>query len=152
MPADDFAALRAAGVTYSLTSPRLGTAPKLARDQVRSILRGLGLDHLTDTAVLLTSELVTNTYLHAHRGSSVHVACKDGLLRVTVYDGSDELPRRRKARRDDQCGRGLELVEMCADRWGVTALKGSEPWAKGVWFELGCRGGSPPEQGATIGV
>lgn len=134
---NDFAAIRAAGVTYSLTSPNLSTTPKLARDQVRSIARCLGLAHIADAAALLTSGLATNVYLHAEEGSLVQVVCRGGTLRVTVYDGSAELPRRRRAAEDAPYGRGLQLLELCADRWGVTTPKKPDPWAKGVWFELG---------------
>ncbi len=61
-------------------------------------------------------------------------------LRLEVFDTSSRAPRRRAACRDDTSGRGLELVELLADRWGWRR----EGRGKQIWCELdlpGCDGG-----------
>lgn len=106
-----------------------------ARRFLRRALDGWGVDpEASDTAVLCVSELVTNAVIHADTGCSVHVAMKDDVLTVTVRDhGSPnaasgvmiEEPLRVH-------GRGLQLVEALANRWG------SEHDTAGttVWFAL----------------
>jgi hypothetical protein len=55
-----------------------------------------------------------------------------GRLRIDVEDSSSALPRRREAGEDGVSGRGLLLVEMLADAWGVEARGGG----KAVWCEF----------------
>lgn len=104
-----------------------------ARRQVRSVLADWGLDGLADTALLLTSELVTNALLHARTDLSLTVA-KAGPrgLRVAVRDGSPTLPIGRHTTTTATTGRGLQLLVQLADEWGVdTTAPG-----KTVWFTL----------------
>ena len=81
-------------------------------------------------AELLTSELVTNVVLHAHSSGAVVVSVAHGCLRVEVTDRSMAVPLMREPTEDG--GRGLRLVEMLADRWGVAPDVGG----KAVWFEI----------------
>ncbi|MYS14013.1 ATP-binding protein, partial [Streptomyces sp. SID4982] len=53
-------------------------------------------------------------------------------LRVEVEDSSSALPRRREPQDDGVSGRGLLLVDMLADAWGVEARGGG----KAVWCEF----------------
>ena len=53
-------------------------------------------------------------------------------LRLEVADGSSLAPLRRAAQRDETSGRGLELVELLADRWGWQR----EGEGKRIWCEL----------------
>jgi len=48
-----------------------------------------------------------------------------------VLDGSAALPRLRHAGRDEECGRGLEVVSQLAQRWGARRT----PQGKIVWCE-----------------
>jgi hypothetical protein len=57
-------------------------------------------------------------------------------LRVDVEDSSSALPRRREAGESGVSGRGLMLVDMLADVWGVEARGGG----KCVWCEFGVPG------------
>lgn len=88
-----------------------------------------------DDAVLLTSELAGNVVRHAvEREFCVSVLIGEGGVLVAVRDhGSTKIPRQRNAP-DDECGgRGLDLVDMLASRWGFhrEATGGTV-----VWFEL----------------
>ncbi|WP_406477521.1 ATP-binding protein [Streptomyces sp. NBC_01615] len=77
---------------------------------------------VADTAELLLSELVTNSIQHAHtpagREIGVRFAHYDRRLRVEVADANNRRPEPRHARPDDEGGRGLNLVQSLAERWG----------------------------------
>jgi anti-sigma regulatory factor (Ser/Thr protein kinase) len=103
-----------------------------ARAFVGDALRRWELESLAADAVLLTSELVTNSVLHADSDVTVTVAVADGKAEVGIADGSDILPRQRTGHVRSEGGRGLRLVEMVAAEWGVAAL----PAGKQVWFRL----------------
>lgn len=51
---------------------------------------------------------------------------------MEVADGSDELPHKRQPGEMASSGRGLVLMEMLADAWGVDP-RGA---GKSIWFEL----------------
>ncbi|MGW0897003.1 ATP-binding protein, partial [Streptomyces goshikiensis] len=53
-------------------------------------------------------------------------------LRVEVADASDELPHKRHPGEMASSGRGVLLMEMLADDWGVDP-RGE---GKSIWFEL----------------
>ncbi|MFD9795183.1 ATP-binding protein [Streptomyces sp. NPDC059070] len=95
-------------------------------------------DGLTDTAVLLLSELMTNAVRHgrapADREVRARCALGGNVLRVEVADASAVLPCPRPAGPDDESGRGLALVGELSDAWGA----GPRPYGIGktVWFEL----------------
>jgi hypothetical protein len=55
-----------------------------------------------------------------------------GMVRVEVVDASARPPRQRHAEGDDTNGRGLELVDGLADRWGWR----HEGGGKSIWCEL----------------
>lgn len=102
-----------------------------ARRFVRERLTSAGLDgDLIETAVLLTSELVTNAVLHASSEFEVRVSIRPGV-RVEIHDLSQDLPRRSVPAAESVGGRGLELVELLATDFGVTQLPDR---GKNVWF------------------
>ncbi|MFE9172586.1 ATP-binding protein [Streptomyces kebangsaanensis] len=102
-------------------------------------LHQLSHDEVTETAVLLLSELMTNAYRHAKvsPGREIRARCVlngDGRLRISVTDANDTLPTPREASPQDETGRGLALVEALADDWGAEPRPGGI--GKTVWFEL----------------
>lgn len=98
----------------------------------KSCAEGALSSDLTDTAQLLTSELVTNAVIHGRSPVTVTTVLNDGLLRVEVSDDNSRHPEMRLT--DDRAldGRGLHIVALLAVRWGVT----DQPLGKTVWFEL----------------
>jgi hypothetical protein len=58
-----------------------------------------------------------------------------GLVRVEVSDGSPTPPRISGLDVETFGGRGLVLVDLLADGWGVD----ERPPGKVVWFEVGLR-------------
>ncbi|MFJ6616706.1 ATP-binding protein [Kitasatospora sp. NPDC091335] len=105
------------------------------RRRLRSALSHWGVSELSDTAELLSSELVTNALLHTGKGAVFDaVLGSDHRLRIEVQDGASRLPGRRRDPAGEYAtsGRGLLLVEALADSWGVQ-LRGE---GKVTWFEL----------------
>ncbi|MFF9785471.1 Histidine kinase-like ATPase domain-containing protein [Streptomyces sp. SceaMP-e96] len=95
------------------------------------------------SAELLLSELVANAaQAQASAGPEVCVrfALSDGCLRLEVRDASDELPVMNEAKEDEECGRGLALVDALASGWGVDR----DGTGKIVWAELAVGDASAP--------
>ncbi|MGW7318607.1 SpoIIE family protein phosphatase [Streptomyces sp. NPDC054865] len=107
-----------------------------ARHQIQEFLHDWADPDQVDSAVLMVSEMVTNVLVHTD-GDALLVAEAAGdpgtrRLRVEVADGSDELPHRRQPGEMASSGRGVLLMEMLADVWGVDP-RGE---GKSIWFEL----------------
>jgi anti-sigma regulatory factor (Ser/Thr protein kinase) len=105
-----------------------------ARRFVAAVLNGCPL---TDTAVLLTSELVTNALAHTLSGpdGSLEVIVwrdADSVLVAVLDDGSDRSPATVGIDLDSESGRGLGLVAALADSWGHQGGTA----ARAVWFLL----------------
>ncbi|WP_200303732.1 ATP-binding protein [Streptomyces adelaidensis] len=137
---------------YSLRLPYDPRAARIARVTVRAILSSHGREDILDVVELLTSELVTNAYQHTKGPSSVRlVALLGGRLRVFVWDDSPHVPPRFDDSEaappppplpsmDTDQGRGLFLVQQCAQRWGCWPLEGGglgRGGGKLMWFEVG---------------
>jgi anti-sigma regulatory factor (Ser/Thr protein kinase) len=89
------------------------------------------------SADLLLSELVTNAIRH---GGGLDVAVSVERLPgqrvcIGVTDDGHGNPVPRSPKVTDEHGRGLHLVGLLADRWGVRRNRDSD--AETVWFELG---------------
>ncbi|MEV7579974.1 SpoIIE family protein phosphatase [Streptomyces erythrochromogenes] len=107
-----------------------------ARRQVRELLHDWADEEQLDAVVLMVSEMVTNVLVHTD-GDALLVAEAVGelgerRLRVEVADSSDELPHKRHPGEMASSGRGVLLMEMLADAWGVDP-RGE---GKSIWFEL----------------
>jgi len=113
-----------------------------ARRWARSRLVGSGIgddEPLAETLILLISELVTNAVVHTGCPAVLRMLFgggggvgEAGTVRVEVADASDCPPRPRHAEGDDTNGRGLELVDGLADRWGWQP----EGAGKQIWCEV----------------
>jgi anti-sigma regulatory factor (Ser/Thr protein kinase) len=83
-------------------------------------------------AVLLTSELVTNAVVHATTPFRLDVGVEGSVIAVAVSDSAVGLASLSNPGCAEEHGRGLQLVEALAARWGSETLVGG----KRVWFEL----------------
>ncbi|MGW1349572.1 ATP-binding protein [Streptomyces sp. NPDC002409] len=110
-----------------------------ARRWARSRLIGSGIrddEPLAETLILLISELVTNAVVHTGCPAVLRMlfgsAGGSGTVRVEVADASCRPPQQRHAEGEDTNGRGLELVDGLADRWGWQP----EGAGKRIWCEV----------------
>lgn len=104
-----------------------------ARVALTDVLLAWGLELLLDDAVIVVSELVANAIVHTHAPVLLRISVRDdGVLHLDVSDTSPQPPERRIAGPQDLSGRGLELVDLLADRWGWRS-RGS---GKDVWAEF----------------
>jgi len=104
-----------------------------------AVARALGGAHpCRDAAVLVTSELFTNSVVHSLSGRpggtvTVAVADADGAVRIEVTDdGAPVFPALWPALPDDEGGRGLQLVDALAARWASQRNGGKTV----TWAEL----------------
>jgi PAS domain S-box-containing protein len=82
-----------------------------------------------DDVVLLTSELVTNAIIHGRPPIELRLRRMGSDLLLEVIDSATLLPRKRQPTPDDEHGRGLQIVELLADRWGTRATeRGKSMW------------------------
>ncbi|WP_327354744.1 SpoIIE family protein phosphatase [Streptomyces sp. NBC_01304] len=106
------------------------------RQQLRDLLHDWADPEQVDSAVLMLSEMVTNVLVHTDGDALLIAEARGELgerrLRVEVADASDELPHKRKPGELASSGRGLVLMELLADAWGVDP-RGE---GKSIWFEL----------------
>lgn len=105
---------------------------RLARQFVATTLVEWEVEHLIDTAALLTSELVTNAVLHADSGIELRLAREVNLIRFEVEDHGEGHPKPRRPAPEETSGRGLALVDTLSTAWGVQPVDSG----KAVWFEL----------------
>ncbi|MCQ0023391.1 ATP-binding protein [Streptomyces somaliensis DSM 40738] len=131
---------------YTLQLPQDPRGPGIARRTVRTVLAAYGMQALTAVAELVTSELVTNAYLYSDAPYSLRLdATGPGRLRVSVRDGNPYIPApfrggtAASAEDGDERGRGLRLVELCADDFGARPLGDGGPFGEGggklLWAE-----------------
>jgi anti-sigma regulatory factor (Ser/Thr protein kinase) len=150
MASDFCPAATSVAATSSRGRPRhvrlaaLPSAEPWARRILRHMLRELQLESMSDPALLLVSELVTN----AVKASASRVGkyqslpmigltlqCTDAGLLAEVWDASPALPVLQEADLTGERGHGLVLVDFLADSWGHYAAEGG----KVVWFTVAVR-------------
>lgn len=126
-----------------LTLVALPTAVSCARAFATCTLRWWGVTHITDDALLIVSELVTNAVKAAGPPRQADVTAEHILgvqlrldgprLYVEVWDSGHETLTARTPTPDDEGGRGLLLVQTLATRWGTYRPPAG---GKVVWAEL----------------
>ena len=107
------------------------TSCALARQFVEVALDG-AIEDLRQRAFLLTSEVVTNSVLHAGGPVSIAVHQAGNAYRICVSDRSKSPPAQKEYQPDDATGRGLHLLDCLAAAWGWHET----PEGKVVWFDL----------------
>lgn len=133
MPGASFTVSAPAGPrSATRTFARRAEEVPAARRFVRDVLA----DHpCCCDAELLACELVTNAVRHAADAARVTVAVMrlGAMVHVNVVDdGRTGLPHWREARGHDEDGRGFQLVNALAERWGFLRERSGTC----VWFEI----------------
>jgi two-component sensor histidine kinase len=118
--------------SFTLELPVDSSTPKAARNAVS---QRFGAETRCGDLLLCVSEVVTNAIRHARTPSRMTVTRESDLVRVEVLDASEALPELQPLDLRSSSGRGLQIVDRLAHKWG------SEHTANGkvVWFELDLR-------------
>lgn len=116
-----------------LDLPQHGASVARARSFVRQLCLDAGLPfELCDTAVLLTSETVTNSFRHGRGGARLAVTADEQGLLIEVGDDDPRAPHRRQVDPEALNGRGMAIVDLLAHAWGTYPTD----TGKVVWFRL----------------
>ncbi|MFE5256818.1 ATP-binding protein [Streptomyces coelicoflavus] len=117
----------------SFTVEATGTAVHRARHRVSTALSWWGgpvEEELRFSVELVTSELLTNGLRHAGGPMTVELTLVHDMVVVAVLDDSRELPRPRRTEAEEECGRGLALIEdLSLMRGAETTSRGKRCWA-----------------------
>jgi len=109
-------------------------APEVARRSLAALRTAVG-ERVVEEAMLLVSELVTNSVRHAALQPDQTIGLRIGsvghMLRVEVSDPGPGFEPAVGAGPNGLGGWGLWLLDRVAARWGVSRDHGSR-----VWFEL----------------
>lgn len=115
-------------------------AIRAVRRQLHAALSELGLEQVADEVVQAAQELMANAVEHGCRchppetAVTVKAVYRDEQVRVDVHDPSDERPQERPESGERESGRGLSIVGVLADRWGVNMDRAGA--GKSVWLEF----------------
>jgi anti-sigma regulatory factor (Ser/Thr protein kinase) len=104
----------------------------------RRFIRDLLSDQPRETveaAELMTSELATNSVLHADSDFELAILLSREEIRVEVSDHGQGQPVLRSPTPQEQSGRGLQIVQALSEDWGIRP----SPGGKLVWFTLPLR-------------
>jgi signal transduction histidine kinase len=82
-----------------------------ARHQARAAVAGWGAGDTPDLLELIVGELVANALRHGAGPIEVRLSGAAGVLRIGVHDDGAGRPVRRQAGDEDECGRGLALLD-----------------------------------------
>jgi CheY-like chemotaxis protein len=88
---------------------------------------------LLDDALIVLSELVTNALIHGLSRCELRLGLSESALRIQVVDQGPGMPDPLTADEGSEHGRGLLIVSLLCEAWGVEALPAGE---KIVWAEM----------------
>ncbi|MFF0308093.1 ATP-binding protein [Streptosporangium sp. NPDC004379] len=127
--------------------PATPTSVRDARSLVRDELVLSGAGDLVDDCVLVVSELVTNAVRHGGAACALRLRCGTGHVYGELFDPGAGAPRVCEADDEATGGRGLQIVGVLTDGWGVTwpATGG-----KIVWFVFGAPVPHPRTPGIPV--
>ncbi|MFD4476042.1 ATP-binding protein [Streptomyces sp. NPDC058471] len=115
----------------------------LAREFAMDALAGWGLPHRAEDIRLCVSELATNALVHGtldDHGFLVRLDADEEEVRLELHDSRRQHPAARQAADTDLSGRGLTLVSVLSDGWGVQDA--DTPFGKIVWSCFKAAGGT----------
>lgn len=136
-------AVRVAPTTYEANLPHSSVSVRQARAKLAQELSERDvLGTVVDDAVLILSEFVTNSLRHARalNSDTIRVSWSlsgEGVLRIEVTDGGGTtrpVTKPYSMSVSAQAGRGLEIVDRLADRWGSQREESGDEYT--VWAEL----------------
>ena len=115
---------------------------RTARKFTRNTLKEWDLVTLADDAEAIVGEFVANAVSHAARPAEepgqplgLRLLRRTGEVMCAVLDPSDRAPVLRMPDRNEEAGRGLQMVDALSDVWGWSPVTGR---GKAVWAILFC--------------
>jgi len=114
---------------FSMALPAELTTPRAAREAIQ---RRFDAEPRCGDLLLCVSEVVTNAVRHAQTAARLTISRDRDIVTVEVSDSSPDLPVRRAASASSTTGRGLQILDQLARRWGAEPT----PEGKVVWFEF----------------
>jgi len=88
---------------------------------------------IVEAVELMVSELATNCIRHERTSFHITILGSTQEVRVEVTDSGSGTPTMRSPGPDEPSGRGLQIVDMLSDSWGVEP---EHPAGKTVWFTM----------------
>jgi anti-sigma regulatory factor (Ser/Thr protein kinase) len=131
----------------------IDSSPGTARSIADEFLSDIGLGKLAEAAELVVSELVTNAVCasqdlvpddHPVPPVGLTLSATDERLLIEVWDADPSLPEPRVPVWDDECGRGLMLVDALSSRWGWYSSRVGATVGKATWAEVTATDLPPP--------
>lgn len=110
----------------------LAEAIPAARRFVARVLTQWGEDDLQSDAALVTSELATNSVVHAGSPFRAQVDHTGEVIRITIEDTGAGRAEGRTATQQEVDGRGVQIIDALAQSWGSDLRLGG----KTVWAEF----------------
>jgi two-component sensor histidine kinase len=105
------------------------------RAQLRNLTNVWALpEDCTDRILMIVNELVSNAIDHARTTCEITVHNTRSLVRVLAADDSPLPPRKPPLNLNAARGRGLQMVDALASRWGWTRRRRG----KTVWAAVDC--------------
>ena len=117
---------------------------RTARKFTRTTLKEWDLVSLADDAEAIVGEFVANAVSHAAYAArsaetgqplGLRLLRRTGEVMCAVLDPSDIAPVLRMPDRNEEAGRGLQMVDALSDVWGWSPVTGR---GKAVWAILFC--------------
>jgi anti-sigma regulatory factor (Ser/Thr protein kinase) len=119
---------------YTLYVPNDPRAVRIGRRTLRDILTAHQLPALLEPAELLASELLTNAIRHTTGPAALKIRQSGSSFRLGAWDTDPTPPTTSPTPVCDEHGRGLHLVDVCAEDWGWFKVNGEG--GKYVWCQL----------------
>ncbi|MEV6015730.1 MULTISPECIES: ATP-binding protein [unclassified Streptomyces] len=113
-------AVKAMGWAHSFpVSGGVSAGRRWTRRQLESLAWTAEEPETVDSVVLTVSELLTNAHIHAHSDARLVLTWDGDCLHVSVHDDDPTPPLQRDPEPGAVSGRGVGIVRMLADEWGM---------------------------------
>lgn len=126
-------------MTNTRSFPHEPQSVPAARRFALSVLDGSSPETL-EAIELMVSELATNCIRHTDSGFELTIIRSGQDIRVEATDQAGGTPTMRSPKPTDASGRGLKIIDMLSQRWGVRSDGAS---GKTVWFTIADRAPAP---------
>lgn len=115
------------------TFPNDAVSVAKARHHLTDTLRDVPAE-TRDVVELILSEIASNCVRHTSSSFNVSVNSSVERIRVEVSDQGSGIPEMRSPLPTEPNGRGLRVVDLLSERWGVRT---NDPFVgKTIWFDV----------------